>query len=108
MTQQQEREAAKKAAERAFQSVLRRAGDIDDYEQGLMRNAWDAALSFATPSAPSTDSTAARASEIVSAFVALMDSTGGLPDTTREQDQLRELADRARAALAAQREGGVE
>ncbi|MBU66411.1 MAG: hypothetical protein CL858_13310 [Cupriavidus sp.] len=34
------------AAERVFQGVLRRAGDIDDFEHGLMRDAWDACMAY--------------------------------------------------------------
>lgn len=46
MTDTTNHQAERAAAERVFQGVLRRAGDIDDYEQGLMRDAWDACTAY--------------------------------------------------------------
>jgi len=46
MTDTTNRKAENAGAERVFQGVLRQAGDIDDFEQGLMRDAWNAALAY--------------------------------------------------------------
>nr|WP_315596122.1 hypothetical protein [uncultured Cupriavidus sp.] len=46
MTDTTNSQTDKAAAERVFQGVLRQAGDIDDFEQRLMRDAWDAALAY--------------------------------------------------------------
>lgn len=46
MTETTNRSAERAAAERVFQGVLRHAGDIDDFEQGLMRDAWDACTAY--------------------------------------------------------------
>ncbi|MGA4275628.1 hypothetical protein ACI2VH_02665 [Ralstonia nicotianae] len=41
-------------ADEAFKAVARHAGDICEWEEGLMRNAWDAALKFAAQQAEPT------------------------------------------------------